>query len=69
MAPECERRLLELLGEKPLRRDLLIEYLHAIQDAEGCLPAALIAALAIWAINRARGRDMTLDWLDRAKAR
>lgn len=46
VAPECERRLLELLGEKPLRRDLLIEYLHAIQDAEGCLPAALIAALA-----------------------
>ena len=30
---------------------------------------ALIAALAIWAINRARGRDITLDWLDRAKAR
>ena len=30
---------------------------------------ALIAALTIWAINRARGRDMTLDWLDRIKAR
>lgn len=30
---------------------------------------ALIAALAIWALNRARGRDITLDWLDRVKAR
>lgn len=27
---------------------------------------ALIAALAVWGINRARGRDLTLDWLRRA---
>mgnify|MGYP003345034261 CR=1 FL=1 len=30
---------------------------------------ALIAALAIWAVNRARGRDITLDWLGRTQAR
>lgn len=29
---------------------------------------ALIAALAVWGINRARGRDLTLDWLRRAGA-
>ena len=46
MAPESERRLRELVGNQTLRRDRLIEYLHAIQDAEGCLPAAMIAALA-----------------------
>ena len=35
-----------LFGEAPLRRDCLIEYLHAIQDARGQLPEALLAALA-----------------------
>lgn len=30
----------------PARRDLLIEYLHRINDAKGCLPAALLVALA-----------------------
>jgi len=35
-----------LLGERPRRRDLLIEFLHLIQDAHGCLSAAHIAALA-----------------------
>jgi NADH:ubiquinone oxidoreductase subunit F (NADH-binding)/NADH:ubiquinone oxidoreductase subunit E len=35
-----------LLGETPLRRDLLIEYLHAIQDARGHLPTGLLVALA-----------------------
>ena len=35
-----------LLGERPRRRDLLIEFLHLIQDAYGCLSAAHIAALA-----------------------
>ena len=35
-----------LLGARPRRRDLLIEHLHLIQDAEGCLPAAHLAALA-----------------------
>lgn len=35
-----------LLGDLPRRRDLLIEFLHLIQDAYGCLPAAHLAALA-----------------------
>jgi len=35
-----------LLGEMPRRRDLLIEYLHLVQDAYGCLEASHIRALA-----------------------
>jgi len=35
-----------LLGDAPRRRDLLIEHLHRIQDAHGCLRAAHLAALA-----------------------
>src|SRR5947207_5969805 len=35
-----------LLGDSPRRRDLLIEFLHLIQDAQGCIPAAHIVALA-----------------------
>ncbi len=35
-----------LLGEGPLRRDLLIEYLHLIQDRYRCLSAAHLRALA-----------------------
>jgi NADH:ubiquinone oxidoreductase subunit F (NADH-binding)/NADH:ubiquinone oxidoreductase subunit E len=35
-----------LLGNKPRRRDLLIEHLHLIQDQYGCLSAAHLAALA-----------------------
>ncbi|MEM6385344.1 MAG: NAD(P)H-dependent oxidoreductase subunit E [Pseudomonadota bacterium] len=35
-----------LLGDRPRRRDLLIEHLHLIQDARGHLSAAHIAALA-----------------------
>ena len=35
-----------LVGEGPLRRDLLIEYLHLIQDRHGHLSAAHLAALA-----------------------
>jgi len=34
-----------LVGEAP-RRDLLIEYLHRIQDARGCIDAERLAALA-----------------------
>ena len=34
-----------LLGERPRRRDMLIEYLHLIQDSEGCLPAGHLQAL------------------------
>jgi len=36
----------ELLGDGPLRRDLLIEYLHLIQDRFGHLSAAHLRALA-----------------------
>ena len=35
-----------LLGDAPRRADLLIEFLHRIQDALGCLPAAHLVALA-----------------------
>ena len=35
-----------LLGDRPRRRDLLIEHLHLIQDARGHIPAAHLAALA-----------------------
>ncbi|NCO20634.1 MAG: NADH-quinone oxidoreductase subunit F [Rhodobacterales bacterium] len=37
----------DLLGERPRRRDLLIEFLHLIQDAEGHLSAANLCALAV----------------------
>ncbi|MCI4664783.1 MAG: NAD(P)H-dependent oxidoreductase subunit E [Neomegalonema sp.] len=36
----------DLLGERPRRRDLLIEHLHLVQDAYGRLSAAHIKALA-----------------------
>jgi formate dehydrogenase beta subunit len=35
-----------LLGDSPRRRDLLIEYLHRIQDRYGCLAARHLKALA-----------------------
>ncbi len=35
-----------LLGERPRQRDLLIEYLHLIQDAHHCLSAEHLAAMA-----------------------
>ncbi len=35
-----------LLGDAPRQRDLLIEYLHKIQDAHGCLEARHLRALA-----------------------
>ena len=35
-----------LIGEGPYERPLLIEYLHKIQDAERCLPAGHMHALA-----------------------
>ena len=47
---QVEPRALEevraLLGERPRRRDLLIEHLHLIQDRYGHLSAAHLAALA-----------------------
>jgi formate dehydrogenase beta subunit len=36
----------ELLGDRPRRRDLLIEHLHLIQDRFGCLSAGHLVALA-----------------------
>jgi formate dehydrogenase len=39
-------QVLALLGDKPRRADLLIEYLHLIQDRYGCLSAAHLRALA-----------------------
>ena len=35
-----------LLGDAPRERSMLIEYLHRIQDARGCLPAGHLVALA-----------------------
>jgi NADH:ubiquinone oxidoreductase subunit F (NADH-binding)/NADH:ubiquinone oxidoreductase subunit E len=35
-----------LLGDAPRRRDLLIEFLHRIQDKHGCITAAHVVALA-----------------------
>ena len=35
-----------ILGDRPRERALLIEYLHLIQDREGCLPAGQLHALA-----------------------
>ncbi len=45
--PDALNRIRKLLGESPRRRDLLIEYLHRIQDKFGHLSAAHIAALAL----------------------
>ena len=39
--------VIALIGTGPLRRDLLIEYLHLIQDKYNCLSSAHINALAM----------------------
>ncbi len=44
--PRAGDEVRALLGERPRRRDLLIEHLHLIQDRHGCLSAAHLAALA-----------------------
>jgi len=44
--PQDRERIRALLGAGPLRRDLLIEYLHLVQDDEGNLRHGLLAALA-----------------------
>ena len=44
--PAALDRVRALLGDTPRQRDLLIEYLHLIQDACGHLSAAHLAALA-----------------------
>ncbi len=44
--PVARAEVAALLGDDPRRRDLLIEYLHRIQDRYGHLSAARLAALA-----------------------
>jgi formate dehydrogenase beta subunit len=44
--PLAHAEVAGLLGDGPRRRDLLIEYLHRIQDRFGCLSAAHLVALA-----------------------
>jgi formate dehydrogenase len=44
--PNALKDIRKLLGEAPRRRDLLIEFLHLIQDQFGCIGAAHLAALA-----------------------
>ena len=46
LAQEEKDRLHEIIGTGLLQRDMLIEYLHLIQDAEGCLTSGLLQALA-----------------------
>ncbi|NQV47361.1 MAG: NAD(P)H-dependent oxidoreductase subunit E [Rhodospirillaceae bacterium] len=46
ISPEALDRVRQLLGDGPRDHDLLIEYLHLIQDSEGHIPASLLAALA-----------------------
>ncbi len=44
--PRAREEVQALLGDRPRRRDLLIEHLHLIQDRYGCLSAAHLVALA-----------------------
>ena len=44
--PVAREEVQALLGDAPRRRDLLIEYLHLIQDRYGCLAAPHLVALA-----------------------
>jgi formate dehydrogenase len=46
LSPDELDRTRTLVGPGPYERALLIEYLHHIQDAEGCLPAGLLQGLA-----------------------
>ena len=43
---QAVNEVVELIGDGPYRRDLLIEYLHLIQDEYACLSAEHIVALA-----------------------
>ena len=43
---DAQSQVRALLAGRPRDRDLLIEHLHVVQDAEGCLSAAHLAALA-----------------------
>src|SRR3954449_2058461 len=44
--PDAAHEIAELLGDRPRRRDLLIEHLHLIQDTYRQISAAHLAALA-----------------------
>src|SRR6185312_10778899 len=44
--PHAKAAIEALLGDAPRRRDLLIEYLHLVQDTFGQISAAHLAALA-----------------------
>jgi formate dehydrogenase beta subunit len=44
--PKAREEVAALLGSSPRRRDLLIEYLHLIQDRYGCISPAHMVALA-----------------------
>ncbi|NOC93182.1 NAD(P)H-dependent oxidoreductase subunit E [Ruegeria sp. HKCCD6604] len=44
---EAQAEIARLLGDRPRRRDLLIEFLHLIQDTHGYISADHIAALAV----------------------
>jgi NADH:ubiquinone oxidoreductase subunit F (NADH-binding)/NADH:ubiquinone oxidoreductase subunit E len=44
--PQARADVRALLGDRPRRRDLLIEHLHLIQDRFGCLAAPHVVALA-----------------------
>ncbi len=44
--PLAQEQIKELLGDVPRRRDLLLEYLHLLQDKYGHLSSAHLAALA-----------------------
>ncbi|MGH6925916.1 MAG: NAD(P)H-dependent oxidoreductase subunit E [Propylenella sp.] len=46
LKPEERDAIAAILGDEPRERSRLIEYLHLIQDREGCLPAGLLHALA-----------------------
>ena len=46
LRPDALRQVRTLLGERPRRRDLLIEFLHLIQDEFGHIGAAHMRALA-----------------------
>ncbi len=44
--PQALAEVQALLGDTPRRRDLLVEFLHLIQDRHGCISAAHVVALA-----------------------
>ena len=44
--PQARAELRALLGEAPRRRDLLLEFLHRVQDRYGCISSAHMVALA-----------------------